>query len=178
MTDTQNETGEVTGPLDLGDADVRGFAPIDPNRYKGEIVEISWDAVKNPGGKTPVGTPMLKVQFRVENPEIDGEVIDQDRRVFTQFVNPPRDYDKRKRETMLGMIARFFMALGFTEEQVKAAGFNPDFEELKGIPVVLTVSKEQKKDRNGKLVPDEYNNPVKKVAHISTWAEADSSGLM
>lgn len=161
MSETDVET--TTGPLDLGDADLRGFAPLDPQRYDAEIVEIKWDAVKNAGGKLPVGTPMLKVQFRVKNPSIDGEVVDQDRRVFTQYVNPPRDYDPKKRATMLGMLARFFMALGFTEEQVKASGFNPDFEELKGTPVVVTVGKEPKRDRNGEEVPDEWNNPVKNV---------------
>jgi hypothetical protein len=166
------------GPLDLGDADVRGFAPIDPGRYNAEIVELTWDATKNAGGKTPVGTPMLKVQFRVLNPQIDGEVIDQDRRAFTQFVNPPKDYDPKKRATMQGMIARFFMALGFTEDEVKSGSFNPDFAELQGTPCVVTLGREQKRDRDGNVVPDEWNNPVKNVKAAGTLEEAAGAGLL
>lgn len=172
----------VTGPLDLGDADVKGFAPIDPGRYKGEIADLVWDAVKNAGGKMPVGTPMLKITSRVHQPKIDNEVIDQDRLVWAQYIVPPKDYDPRKRATMLGMIARFFMSLGFTEEQVKASSFNPNFEDLKGQEVVVVVGREPKKDRDGRVVEGEFNNPVKGFKSIDTWADAEGtasgSGLL
>lgn len=180
MSEVETEaeaTAESTGPLDLGDADLRGFAPIDPGRYNAEIIEIKWDAVRNPG-KVPIGTPMLKAQFKVINPQIDGEVTDQDRRVFTQYVNPPKDYHPQKRATMLGMIARFFIALGFTEEDVRKPSFDPDFEELKGTPVVVTLGREPKKDRGGNVVDGEFNNPVKKVDVAGKLEEAEGSGLL
>lgn len=178
MSETDVETEATTGPLDLGDADIRGFAPIDPGRYNAEIIEIKWDAVKNPGGKLPVGTPMLKVQFKVINPQINNEVTDQDRRVFTQYVNPPKDYHPQKRATMLGMLARFFMALGFTEEDVRKPSFNPDFKELEGTPVVVTLGREPKKDKGGNIVEGEFNNPVKKVDVAGKLEEVAGGGLL
>lgn len=152
----------TVGPLDLSGADLKGFDALDAGRYDAEVVEVSWDAVKNADGtgKLPTGTPMLKAQLRVLEPKIDGEVIDQDRRVFTQYPNPPADYDPKKRAIMQGMLARFFIALGFTEEQVKSKKFDPDFEDLKGRPCVVTLSKY--------LYPDnpetgEWRNNVKGV---------------
>lgn len=152
----------AVGPLDLSGADLKGFDALDAGRYDAEIVEVSWDAVKNTDGKgkVPAGTPMLKVQFRILEPMLDGEPVDQDRRVFTQYANPPKDYDAKKRAVMQGMIARFFIAVGFTEEQVKSNKFDPDFEDLKGRACVVTLSKY--------LYPDnpetgEWRNQVKGV---------------
>src|SRR3954451_20733579 len=133
------------GPLDLSDANMEGFDPLDPGSYNAEIIKVDMDAVKNPGGKMPIGTPIIKVQYRVLEPKIAGEVIDQDRRVFGQFVIPPSDYDAKKRATMTGMIGRFFVAMGYEEEAVTAPGFNPDFEALESQPCVITIGKEPKK---------------------------------
>lgn len=148
------------GPLDLSGADLKGFDALDAGRYDAEVVELSWDAVKNTDGqgKVPAGTPMLKAQFRILEPKIDGEVLEQDRRAFTQYVNPPADYDPKKRATMQGMIARFFIALGFTEEEVKSKKFDPDFETLKGTPAVVTLSKVQK--YGTKPEDDEWDNKI------------------
>lgn len=157
----------MAGPLNLSDADTRGFDALDAGKYNAEVFEMSWDAVKNTDGqgKMPAGTPMLKVQFKILEPKIDGELVDQDRRQFTQFVIPPADYDKKKAATMKGIVARFFMALGFTEEQVKSPKFDPDFEDLKGRPCVITLSKY--------LYPDdpetgEWRNQVKGVKAAGT----------
>ena len=51
--------------LNLSDADMGGFEALDPGRYNAEVFDITWDAVKNPGGRTPVGTPMIKVEFKL-----------------------------------------------------------------------------------------------------------------
>lgn len=159
-------------PLDLSDADLSGFKPLEPARYNAEVFEMSWDAVKNQG-KTPIGTPMLKIQFKLTDEGVNN------RRVFTQFVVPPKDYEPKKRATMQGMIASFFIALGFTEEEVKAPTFNPDFEELKGVACVVVVGREQKKDRDGNIIEGEYNNPVKGIKPAgSLTATTSGSGLL
>lgn len=148
-----------SGPLNLSDADLKGFEALDAGRYDAEVFEIKWDATK--GGedaKMPKGTPLMRVQCRVLNPIIKGEPIDQDRRVFTQFVNPPKDYDKKKSATMKGMIARFFIATGDTEEQVRSAKFEPDFEDYKGRPVVVVLSKVQKYGTRPE--DDEWENKI------------------
>lgn len=157
-------------PLNLSDADTKGFEAIDPGRYNAEIFEITWDAVKNAGGKTPVGTPMLKIQFRLTDEGV------ANRRVFTQYVVPPADYDAQKKATMNGMIARFFMALGYTEEQVKDKKFNPDFEDLKGKECVVVLGREQKKDKDGNLIEGEFNNPVKGIKEAGSIATGATSG--
>ena len=165
-----------SSPLDLSGANTSGFDALDAGRYDAEVYEMSWDAVKNADGKgkMPTGTPMLKIQFKVMEPKIDGQVVDQDRRVFTQFVIPPKDYDEKKASTMKGMVARFFMALGFEEDQVKSGGFDPDFDELKGTPCVVVLSKY--------LYPDdpetgEWRNQVKGVKPAGTGVGA-STGLL
>jgi len=162
----------MSNPLNLSDADLSGFEAIDPGRYNAEVFEMSWDAVKNAGGKTPVGTPMLKIQFRLTDEGVEN------RRVFTQYVVPPADYDPKKKATMNGMIAQYFIALGFTEEQVKDKKFNPDFEDLKGREVVVVLGREQKKDRDGNLVEGEFNNPVKGVKPAGSIASGSSGGLL
>lgn len=167
----------MAGPLNLSDADVRGFDALDAGRYDAEVWEMSWDAVKNTDGqgKMPAGTPMMKVQFKILQPMIDGEAVDQDRRVFTQYVVPPKDYDAKKRATMNGMIARFFIALGYEEAEVKNPKFDPDFEDQKGKPCVVVLSKY--------LYPDnpetgEWRNQVKAVKAAGSGVGANTGGLL
>jgi len=164
----------MSGPLNLADADLSGFDPIEPGRYNAEVFDISWDAVKNTDGtgKMPAGTPMLKIQFRL----IDEPLVN--RRVFVTYVNPPKDYDQAKAAKMRGMIARFFIALGITEETVRSKGFDPDFEELKGTPCVVVVGKEQKRARTGEIIEGEYNNPVKGVKPAGSIASTTSGALL
>lgn len=163
--------------LDLGNADIKGFAALDAGRYAAEVYEVSWDHIKNADGtgKMPAGTPMLKVQFKVLQPLIDGVPVDQDRRVFTQYVNPPKDYDAKKSSIMKGMIARFFIAIGFTEEEVKDKKFDPELEDLKGRACDVVLSKY--------LYPDnpetgEWRNQVKGVKAAGSGSAAGGSGLL
>lgn len=163
------------GPLDLSNADTSGFAPIDAGRYNATVFEIKMDAVKNPDGtgKMPAGTPMMKVQFKVNEPQVDGKVIDQDRRVFTQFVIPPKGYDQKKANTMNGMVASFFIATGDDEAKVKSPKFNPDFEDYIGREVVVVVSKEEYPKDSG-----EFQNRVKGVKKAGTLVGTSSPGLL
>lgn len=163
------------GPLDLSDADVRGFDALDAGPYMAEVFAMSMDAVKNTSGegKTPAGTPMIKIQFKVIDPKIDGEVLEQDRRVFTTYTIPPKDYDKKKAQTMKGMIARFFMALGYTEDEVKSAKFSPDFEDQIGKSCVVTLAKQEYPAGSG-----EWNNRVTGVKSADKFVGASSGGLL
>jgi Protein of unknown function (DUF669) len=161
----------MSGPLNLADADMKGFDPLEPGRYNAEVVEITMDAVKNEGGKTPKGTPIVKFQFKITDEEYEN------RRVWTQFVVPPKDYDKSKAAKMKGMLARAFINLGTPEEEVLSKTFDPDFEDYKGLPCVVTVGKESKKDRNGNVVEGEYNNPVKSISPAGSEVATSGSVL-
>jgi hypothetical protein len=148
------------GVLDLSSADTTGFTPLDSGTYDCELFEHKWDATKggtNPDGtpkKMPAGTPLLKLQFKVIEPEFDN------RRLFDQFVIPPNDYDKEKADKMKGALVRFFVAMGMEEAQVKSASFNINeaLNNLYGEPVRVTVGQE--------VIPygaraGEISNPVK-----------------
>jgi hypothetical protein len=158
--------------LNLSDADMGGFEALDPGRYNAEVFDITWDAVKNAGGRTPVGTPMIKVEFKLTDEDGGG------RHAWTQFVVPPKDHDKEKAAKMKGMIARFFVALGDTEEAVRAKDFNPDFEDYKGRPCVVVLGREAKRTREGDIIEGEYNNPVKGVKPAGSLVGGASTGLL
>lgn len=161
------------GPLNLQDADMKGFDPLEPGNYNAEVFAITMDAVKNASGegKMPAGTPMVKVQFKITDEEYEN------RRVFTQFVIPPKDYDKNAAAKMKGMLARFFISLGTPEEEVLNKNFDPDFDDYVGQECVVSVGKEPKKDRQGNIVEGEYNNPVKSVKPAGSVASTSSSVL-
>jgi len=166
------------GPLNLGDADLKGFDAVDAGRYNAEIVAITSDAVKNASGqgRMPAGTPMIKVQFKLLS-NLEGETDGiENRRVFASYVVPPKDYDAKKAAVMKGMIARFFMALGHTEEEIRDKKFDPDFDDYEGREVQVQVSREPKKDQQGNVIEGEYNNPVKGVKPAGEAVA--SSGLL
>ena len=167
------------GPLNLSDADLKGFDAVEPGRYIAEVFKMSNDAVKNADGqgKLPAGTPQIKVQFKLLS-TIDGTTEGiENRRVFNTYNIPPDSYEKAK--MMKGMLVRFFTAVGFPEEEVMSKKFDPSYEDIEGTKVVVIVGKEPKKDRSGAVIPDEYNNPVKGVKHIDTAGEvAAGSSLL
>jgi Protein of unknown function (DUF669) len=158
------------GPLNLGDADLKGFEAVEAGRYNAEVAEMTVDAVKNEGGKTPVGTPIIKVRYRLLS-DLDGTTDGiEGKSVFQSLVVPPKDYDAKKAAIMKGMIARLFIALGVPEEVVtdKKKAFEPEFEDYVGNEVQVTVSREPKKDRQGNIVEGEFNNSVKGVKPAGT----------
>ena len=162
----------MVGLLNLSDADMGGFEALDPGRYNAEVFDMTMDAVKNAGGKTPVGTPMIKVEFKLTDDHAGS------RHAWTQFVVPPKDYDKEKAAKMKGMIARFFVAMGDSEETVRSKDFDPDFEDYKGRPCVVVLGKELKRTREGEIIEGEYNNPVKGVKPAGSLVGGTSTGLL
>lgn len=167
------------GPLNLSDADTSGFAPLEAGRYPAEVFEAKWDAVKNTSGtgRLPAGTPCVKVQFKITDPDLK-EARGYEPRVFAQYNIPGPDYDKGKASKMKGMFVNFLVALGEDESKVKTAKYNLDLEDLLGRECVVVISKEQKKDQNGNLIEDEYNNPVKGVKPAGTATGGSSEGLL
>lgn len=161
------------GPLNLADADTRGFAPLDPGRYDATVFKCEWDTVKNADGtgKLEAGTPMLKVQFKILEPKIDGVVIDQDRRQFTQYPIPNPKYDKKKRAIMTGMFVRFLVAIGEDEDKVKVDKYEADLDDFVGRPCVVVLGKKEYPVGSG-----DYQNEVKGVKPADSGA--GQSGLL
>jgi hypothetical protein len=136
------------GPLNLSDADTKGFEALEPGRYNAEIYEVSIEPTKNPDGKLPVGTPQVVVQFNITDSEAEG------RRAFTRFTLPPDGYDAKKAATMKGIFVRFLVALGEDEKKVRKPGYTPDFEDFKGRPCVITLAKREWPKDSGDYVND------------------------
>lgn len=63
--------------LSINFADVTevSFDPIPAGTYRMEITGVEERAVKNEGGKNPVGTPMLNWEFTVKDGEYDGRHV-------------------------------------------------------------------------------------------------------
>jgi len=164
------------GPLNLGDADLKGFEAVDPGSYNVVVHEMKMDAVKNTSGegKMPAGTPMVKIQWRATEDNPEG--LDN-RRFFSQFIIPPKSYDKKKAQIMKGMLAKAFIALGESEETVRNDKFNPDFEDYVGREAVIVVGKEPKKI-GGEVIHDEFNNPVKAIKPAGSISGNDGGGLL
>jgi hypothetical protein len=168
------------GPLNLADADLRGFDAVDAGRYNAEVFSITMDAVKNTSGqgKMPSGTPMMKIQYRLLSDASGAAEGINNRRVFQSLVIPPADYDQSKASKMKGMIARLFIALGEPEEKVLNPSFNPDFDDYVGRPCVVVVGKEPKRTAQGDTIPDEFNNPVKGVKAAGSIGASASEGIL
>jgi hypothetical protein len=166
------------GPLDLSGADMDTFEAVPPGRYNVEVFEVTMDAVRNArgDGKLPAGTPMLKIQWRATEDNPDGL---NNRRFWSQFVIPPKDYDKSKADKMKGMLARTLIALGEPEEKVLAKGYEPDLEDLVGRAAVIQVGREQKLDSNTREpIEGEFNNPVKGVKPAGSITASSDSDLL
>lgn len=161
------------GPLNLQDADIKGFDALDPGKYNAEVFAITMDAVKNTDGtgKMPSGTPMIKVQVKILDPRIDDQLLDQDRRAFTSFSIPPKGYDAKKAKIINGMIARFFIALGEPEEKVLSNKFDPNFDDYIGRACVVSLSKEEYPKGSG-----EYQNRIKGFKPAGSAGASDSVG--
>lgn len=126
--------GEFSGVLDLSGANVKGFDPLPSGTYDSELFEHKWDKTKGTG-KISVVCPLLKVQFRViEEPYVN-------RRLFDQFVIPPKDYDKDKTATMQGFLVRFLVAMGLEQDEVMSKKFNLEeaLNDLHDEPVCVVV---------------------------------------
>ena len=166
-------TDVTVGPLDLSGADTSGFEPVPSGLYKGTVYEAEWQAVKNEGGKLPVGTPMLNVQFRLEEKVGSPDMKVENRRVFTKYMLPGEGYDAEKTARMKGMFVNFLKNLGYDEKKITKPGFNLDLEELKGKELCLLLGVQPENAEKGYAA----QNTVKGTKPADA-AAASSTGLL
>ena len=135
--------------LNLKDADLKGFDAIPAGTYDAVVYEASMGETEGgENAKLPKSTPYLNVQFKVEGGEFDN------RRVFNKFIIAPGKVDGKPYEhkkMMDGMLAKFFMAIGFSEEEVLGGSFDPDLEDLNGRECRVTV---KQREYNGSTYND------------------------
>jgi hypothetical protein len=148
--------------LDLSGADLKGFDAIPSGSYDAIIFEVGEVETENPDGNLPVGTKGLNVQFKLDGGEYDN------RRLFSRYWFPPADYDKTKRDKMLGMFARFLMAVGYSEKEVTGGKFKLDHDDLVGRECKISV--------NRYMYDDVWRNKVTGVRPRGKSAE--ESGLL
>lgn len=133
--------------LNLSKADLKGFDAIPAGTYDATVYEAKMEETKGgEGSKLPAGTPKLNVQFKIDGGEHDN------RRVFRGFVIAPAKLNGKPYEhkaMMDGMIARFFMACGYEEEEVLSDSFEPDLNDLNGREVRITVKYRAADDEKG-----------------------------
>src|ERR1051325_3030194 len=128
-----------TGPLNLAGADLKGFDPIDSGTYNATVFNVELKETK--GGedaKLPAGTPMWNVQFRISQEPYEN------RRVFRQFVIAPAVVDGKPYEhkaKMDGILVRFLMAIGYSQDEITSGDFNPSFEDMAGRECRVVVRK-------------------------------------
>lgn len=120
----------MSAPLDLSDADLKGFQPIPAGQYNATIFAAEMQETSGEG-KTPKGTPKLSVQFRVS----DGE--HENARLWGNYVIPPSDYEKAAQ--LKGMLVRFLVAVGYDEKKLTSGKFNLDVDDLAGRECVVSV---------------------------------------
>jgi hypothetical protein len=160
--------------LDLTEHEDSGFEALDPGVYACEIFEASWAETK--GGENaalPKGTPLLKVQFVVRQPEEF-----DNRRVFGQYTIPPKKIGNKPYEhyaKLNGMLVRFFKAIGYSEEEITQGGWEPDLEDMVGKACSVKVSRYQWPPDSD---PPEFQNKVVGVKPAGEPVGTSSGSLL
>lgn len=161
MAEIDETASQFPATLDLSSADTRGN--FMENGWKDAVVtEVDPILTDNAAGKLPVGTPGINVMFRV-----DGGKYDQ-KPLWNRYWFPPEGYDPEKRAKSLGMFARFLMAIGYPEADVKSAGFQLDFSDMIGRECRV----------NSKYNEEYDNNNVAGVKPRQAVPEGQGAGLL
>jgi hypothetical protein len=154
-------------PLNLSGADLKGFEPIPAAKYEAHVTDMEVVYTKNESGegKMPAGTPGYNVRFTVDGGEYD------ERHVWNNYWMPTKEYEesgdegKKKAATMKGILARFLIALGYSEEEVTGGSFSIDPDDIVGRKCTIIV---------GIRRSDEYGdrNIIKNVKKLETLSES------
>lgn len=142
--------GEGLG-LNLAGADLAGtdFDAIPSGTYHCKVFKMEMKKTK--GGDNailPKGTPMINVQFAVEQEmDADNEMKVKNRRLFRQLIIAPakiggKPYEHKK--VMDRILGQFFKCVGYSEEEILSGDFNPDFDDIKGKDILVVVGQKQK----------------------------------
>lgn len=146
MTELETEQEGFPAVLDLSSADLSGNQM--ENGWKDALIyEATPVKTENAEGKLPVGTPGIKIQFKVDGGQYDN------RRAFNNYWMPPASYDPEKRARSLGMLAKFLEAVGFTDVT------SPTFD----IAAAIADMPGRECQINTKYDPDWDNNKVQGV---------------
>lgn len=132
---------EFPATLDLSGADTRGN--FMENGWKDALIaEVEPILTDNPQGKLPIGTPGINVMFRIDGGKYDG------RPVWNRYWFPPEGYDEEKRTKTLGMLARFLMGIGYSEEEVKSSDFKLNIGDMVGRECRVNTKYNEEYDNN------------------------------
>lgn len=180
--------------LDLTENESGGFDAFSSGTYDAVVYEAKMDEIKNSSGtgKLPAGTPMIKVQFKITGGPGGQFVVDEgqepkpyeaghgedyklfNRRVFRNYIIPPRMIDKKPYEhfaMMNGMLVRFLTELGYDETVVTAPDFDLDLAELAGMECRVVISqKSYKAPDSDPNEPPVIQNEVKGVKRAGSPA--------
>ena len=135
--------------LNLKDADLKGFDAIPAGSYDALVYEVTQGTTEGKeDAKLPAGTPFFNVQFKVDGGEYNN------RRLFRKFIIAPAKLNGKPYEhkrMMDGMIAKFFIAVGFEEDEVLGGDFDPDMDDLAGRECRIVV---KQREWNGTMQND------------------------
>lgn len=141
----------MSNVLDLSGADTSGFEPVPAGSYNANVYEVELSEADG-SKKMPQGTPMVKVQFRIQD---EGYI---NRVVFNTYPLPaPGTYENAER--YLGTFVNFLVGVGEDEAKIKKSGFKLDaLKDLEGRPCVIRV-------KIGKTT-EEYPDPQNQVVGV------------
>jgi hypothetical protein len=140
--------------LNLAGADLAGtdFEALPSATYHCSVVKLEMKKTKGgPDATLPKGTPMINVQVKVVQETVEdaegNEVKCKNRRFFRTLIIAPakingKPYEHKK--TMDRILGQFFKCVGFSEEEILSGDFNPDFDEIKGRDILVTVGQKVK----------------------------------
>src|SRR5437763_16987320 len=126
--------------LDLTAREDSSFDPLPAGRYRASVHDADERATSG-SGKLPEGTPMIWIQWKVEEPLFEyPEVGSEDdagikvpdwegKYQFSQHVIPPETIDGepyKHYKMMNGMIFRLLESLGYEKEELESGSFELD----------------------------------------------------
>jgi hypothetical protein len=149
--------------LNLTEREDASFDPLPAGRYLATVHDAE-ERQTGGKGKLPEGTPMIWIQWKIDEPLFDYPEIGSEETIqlgednevtlkvrdyenayqFTQNVIPPEEINGepyKNYKMMNGMIFRLLEALGYEQEQLESGDFELDYEDLKGRQAAITVSR-------------------------------------
>jgi hypothetical protein len=121
------------GVLDLSGADLSGFDAIPSAWYDAVVFEVNAAEVENDTGKLPVGTEGISVRFKIDGGEHDGKSV------WNRYWFAPASYEKKAQ--LDGILARFLLAIGYTEDEVKSGTFEINPSDMEGRQCAVNVKR-------------------------------------
>jgi hypothetical protein len=161
--------------LDLTDREDADFSPVPAGKYRATVHEAEERATGG-SGKLPEGTPMIAIQWKLEEALFETEENIENRRVFSQNVVPPKEIDGapyKNYKLMNGIIFRLLESLGYSEEVLSSGEFELDYDDMKGREAILTVGRYEYED------PDTAEKTVRNnVKGFRPVREEETSGIL